>query len=86
MSSLVLGSLSISYLIEIISFFLDPHPVQQPLLLVLVGAASLLCKTLMLWLNRGQLQQDRAEAGEQKETQSHVEVNHKGNISHGYIQ
>lgn len=81
MSSLVLGSLSISYLIEVTSFILEPQPVQQPLLLVVVGAVSLLCKTLMLWLNWGQLQEDRAEAGGQKETESHIEVNHKGNIT-----
>ncbi|XP_056229300.1 uncharacterized protein LOC130167309 [Seriola aureovittata] len=77
MSSLLLASLSISYLMEIISFSLEPQPVQRPLLLVVVGAVSLLYKILVLWLNWGQLQEDRAEASGQPEIESHLDVNHK---------
>ncbi|XP_074535993.1 uncharacterized protein LOC141798102 isoform X2 [Halichoeres trimaculatus] len=55
-SALVLTSLCLSNITEIISFSLDPHPVQRPLLPVLVGAVSMLYKMLMLWLNWDQIQ------------------------------
>lgn len=79
-SALLLASLCISYLIEIISFSLDPHPVQRPLMLVVVGAVSLLHKTLLLRLNWDQLHDGRTGVHSQPETQSHVEVNHTGNV------
>lgn len=80
-SALLLTSLCISYLIEIISFSLDPHPVQRPLMLVLVGAVSLLHKMLLLRLNWDQLQDERVRVHKQPETESHIEVNHKGNVT-----
>ncbi|XP_070762127.1 proton-coupled zinc antiporter SLC30A1 [Enoplosus armatus] len=76
-SALILASLCLSYLIEIISFSLEPHPVQRPLLLAAVGAVSLLHKMLVLGLNWDQLQDERAAASRQPETESHLEVNHK---------
>ncbi|KAM6987503.1 proton-coupled zinc antiporter SLC30A1 [Tautogolabrus adspersus] len=79
-SALVLTSLCLSCITEIISFSLDPHPVQRPPLPVLVGAISLLYKMLLLWLNWDQMKQEHAGAGRQTETESHLEVNHKGNI------
>ncbi|XP_071353274.1 proton-coupled zinc antiporter SLC30A1 isoform X2 [Trachinotus anak] len=77
MSSLLLASLSISYLIEIISFSLEPHPVHRPLLLVVIGAVSLLHKILVLRLNWGQLHDERDKASGQPQPESHLEVNHK---------
>ncbi|XP_029374093.1 zinc transporter 1 [Echeneis naucrates] len=77
LSSLLLASLSISYLLEIISFSLEPHPVQRPLLLVVVGAVSLFHKILALWLNWDQLHEEGAKTCGQSESQSHLEVNHK---------
>ncbi|KAF3692740.1 Zinc transporter 1 [Channa argus] len=62
---------------EIISFSLEPQPVQRPLLLVVVGAVSLLHKMLLLRLNWSQLHDDRAKTHGQPETESDVEVNHK---------
>ncbi|KAM9852829.1 uncharacterized protein ACBR49_003693 [Aulostomus maculatus] len=50
-SALLLASLCISSLMEIVSFPLEPHPVQYPLLLVVVGVVSLLHNLLVLWLN-----------------------------------
>lgn len=76
-STLLLASLCLSYIMEIIGFSLEPHPVQRPLLLVAVGAVSLLHKMLVLWLNWDQLQDEKAGA------ESHLEVNHKGNITCG---
>ncbi|CAJ1065403.1 zinc/cadmium resistance protein [Xyrichtys novacula] len=62
-SALVLASLCLSYITEIISFSLEPHPVQRPLLPVLVGAVSLIYKMLLLlWLNWGQTQDGHADA------------------------
>ncbi|XP_044059963.1 zinc transporter 1 [Siniperca chuatsi] len=74
-SALVLACLCLSHIMEIISFSLEPHPVQRPLLLVVVGAVSLLHKMLVLWLNWDQLQDERA--GRRPETKTHLEVNHK---------
>lgn len=79
-SALLLASLCISYLIEIISFSLDPHPVQRPLMLVVVGAVSLLHKMLLLRLNWDQLHDQRV--GVQPETECHIEVNHTGNATY----
>lgn len=76
-SALLLASLCISYLIEIVSFSLDPHPVQRPLMLVVVGAVSLLHKMLLLRLNWDQLHDGRTGP----ETESHIEVNHTGRMS-----
>lgn len=81
LSSLILISLSISYLIMIINFFLEPRLVQRPLLLVVIGVVSLLHKMLVLWLNWDQLQEEMTGASRQPETKSHLEVNHKGNIT-----
>lgn len=80
-SALLLASLCISYLIEIISFSLDPHPVQRPLMLVVVGAVSLLHKMLLLRLNWDQLHDGRTGGHSQPETEPHIEVNHKGNVT-----
>ncbi|KAK2847268.1 hypothetical protein Q5P01_010267 [Channa striata] len=74
-STLLLVCLCISYLIEIISFSLEPHPVQRPFLLVAVGAVSLLHKMLLLRLNWNQLRNEREETYGRPE--SGVEVNHK---------
>ncbi|KAM6932920.1 uncharacterized protein FYW49_001309 [Xenentodon cancila] len=71
-SSLLLVSLSISYFMEIISFILAPHPVQRPLLPVVVGTVSLLHKAVAFWLNRNQVQDVR-----RAETEIHLEVNQK---------
>lgn len=67
-SALVLTSLCLSNITEIISFSLEPHPVQRPLLPVLVGAVSLLYKMLLLRLNWDQMQM---------ENKCHHEENHK---------
>jgi len=75
-SALLLTSLCLSYFMEILSFTLDPHPVQRPLLLVVVGAVSVLHKMLVVWLNWDQLQAEKAGP------ESHLEVNHKGNITY----
>ncbi|GAA6235291.1 zinc/cadmium resistance protein-like [Lates japonicus] len=77
LSSLILVSLSISYLIMIINFFLEPRSVQRPLLLVVIGVVSLFHKMLVLWLNWDQLQEEMTGASRQPETESHLEVNHK---------
>ncbi|XP_061576335.1 uncharacterized protein LOC133442373 [Cololabis saira] len=71
-SALLLVSLSISYFMEIISFILAPHPVQRPLLPVVVGTASLLHKVAVFWLNRNQVQDVR-----RAQTEFHLEVNQK---------
>ncbi len=68
-SALLMASLCLAYIMEIIGFFLEPHPVQRPLLLVVVGAVSLLHKMLVLWLNWNQ----------QQETKCLLDVNYKGN-------
>ncbi|XP_017280193.1 zinc/cadmium resistance protein [Kryptolebias marmoratus] len=60
-SALLLASLCISYFLEILSHMLEPHPVQVPLLPVVVGAVSLLCKTLLFVLNWDQLQDGRTD-------------------------
>uniref|UniRef100_A0A3Q3M6R5 Zinc/cadmium resistance protein-like n=2 Tax=Mastacembelus armatus TaxID=205130 RepID=A0A3Q3M6R5_9TELE len=73
-STLLLGSLCISYLLEIISFSLKPHQVQHPLLLVVVGAVGLLHKMLLLKLNWNQLHNERAGVGRRAKTESHLEV------------
>lgn len=78
-SSLLLVSLSISYFMEIISFILTPHPVQRPLLPVVVGAVSLLHKMLLFGLNCDQVQDAGAKSDRQTETESHLETNHRGN-------
>ncbi|XP_022076664.1 zinc transporter 1 isoform X2 [Acanthochromis polyacanthus] len=76
-SALLLASLCTSYLMEIVNFCLDPHPVQRPLLLVVVGAASLFHKMLVFWLNWDQLQDERLVGSRQLETKSHIQVNHE---------
>uniref|UniRef100_A0A3P9H950 Solute carrier family 30 member 1b n=1 Tax=Oryzias latipes TaxID=8090 RepID=A0A3P9H950_ORYLA len=73
-SSLLLVSLCISYFMEIISFILEPHPVQHPLLPVVIGAVSLLCKLTVFVLNW--TQDHWPERNRKAETESHLEVNH----------
>ncbi|XP_029302514.1 LOW QUALITY PROTEIN: zinc transporter 1 [Cottoperca gobio] len=73
-SALFLTFMCLSYFLEIISFCLDPHPVQRPLLLVVVGGVSLLHKMLVVWMNLDQLQDENAGV---RETDSHLEVNHR---------
>ncbi|KAE8295270.1 putative zinc transporter protein [Larimichthys crocea] len=68
-SALLLASLCLSYIMEIISFSLEPQPVQHPLLLVVVSIVSLIHKMLVLWMNWDQQQALQIE--------SHLEVNHK---------
>ncbi|XP_047450254.1 zinc/cadmium resistance protein isoform X2 [Mugil cephalus] len=71
-STLLLASLCTSYMIEIISFSLEPHPVQRPLLLVVVGAVSLLYKMLLFVL-----QWDQEErVGGSKQPESYPQVHH----------
>ncbi|XP_023129513.1 uncharacterized protein LOC111570809 isoform X2 [Amphiprion ocellaris] len=74
-SALLLASLCTSYLMEIVSFCLDPHPVQRPLLLLVVGAAGLLHKMLVFGLNWDQLQDEKLVGSRQLETESHIQVN-----------
>ncbi|XP_032361303.1 probable zinc transporter protein DDB_G0282067 [Etheostoma spectabile] len=76
-STLLLTSLCLSYFLEISNFSLEPQPVQHPLLLVVVGAFSVLHKMLVVWQNWVQLQDERAGASRQTETESHLEENHK---------
>ncbi|KAK5868680.1 hypothetical protein PBY51_009673 [Eleginops maclovinus] len=76
-SALLLTSLCLSYFLEIIGFTLDPHPVQRPLLLVAVGAVSVLHKMLVVWLNWDQLQEEKAGPCRKSETESPLEVNRK---------
>lgn len=83
MSSLLLASLGISYLLQSLKLFLMPAPVQLPLLLVVVGSFSLLLKMLWLGLNWDKLQEEMTGASRQPETHCHVEVNHRGNITYG---
>ncbi|XP_037534120.1 zinc transporter 1 [Nematolebias whitei] len=64
-SALLLTSLCISYFLEIIGHMLEPHPVQLPLLPVVVAAVSLLCKMLLFVLNWDQLQDGRTESCDQ---------------------
>lgn len=71
-SALLLASLCLSYIMEIISFSLEPQPVQHPLLLVVVSIVSLIHKMLVLWMNWDQQQALQIE--------SHLEVNHKGTV------
>lgn len=78
LSALLLASLCVSYLLQIISFCLDPHPARHPLTLVLVGAVSLLHKTLLLRLKWDQL---RVRVHKQPEAEAHMEVNHRGNVA-----
>ncbi|KAL6116085.1 uncharacterized protein ACO6RY_00776 [Pungitius sinensis] len=73
-SALFLTSLCLSYFLEIISFSLEPHPVQRPLLPVVVGAVSLLHKLLALLLNWDWLQND---ASRRPNSDAHLEGNHK---------
>ncbi|TNN44425.1 Zinc transporter 1 [Liparis tanakae] len=72
-SALLLTFLCLTYFMEIISFSLEPHAARRPLLLVGVGAASLLCKLLVVRLNWDQLQKERAKASW---NQSHLEETH----------
>ncbi|XP_071784019.1 uncharacterized protein LOC139933728 [Centroberyx gerrardi] len=54
-SALLLASLCVSYCIEILSHTLQPHPIQRPLLAMVVAAVSLLHKLLLLGLSWGRL-------------------------------
>lgn len=80
-SVLVLVSMCMSYLLEIISFLTDAQPVQRPLLLVIIGAVSLLHKMLVLGLSWDQRQGERVWTARKQDTECHLEVNHKGNIT-----
>lgn len=73
LSALLLASLSLSGIVEVISLFLGPKPVQRPLLLVVVSIGSLVHKMLMLWLNWDQQQAS--------ETESPPEMNLRGNFT-----
>lgn len=64
-SALLLASLCFSYFLEIMGHMLEPHPVQLPLLPVVVGAVSLLWKTLLFVLNWDQLQDGRTKSCDQ---------------------
>ncbi|XP_029964609.1 zinc/cadmium resistance protein [Salarias fasciatus] len=77
LSALLLTSLCTSYLMEIISAFLNPHEVQQPLLLVVLGAVSLLQKMLVFGLNWDHLQDEQAGGGEEPQDYSGLQVQHK---------
>uniref|UniRef100_A0A3Q3JD01 Cation efflux protein cytoplasmic domain-containing protein n=2 Tax=Monopterus albus TaxID=43700 RepID=A0A3Q3JD01_MONAL len=77
LSTLLLGSLCMSYLMDIISFSLEPRHIQRPLLLVVVGSVSLLLKMLLLQLYWDQLQDGRARVSRRPETKPHLEVTYK---------
>lgn len=74
LSALILASLCLSGIIEIISLFLRPKPVQRHLLLVVVSSSSLLHKMLVLWLNWDWQQTP--------DTKSDLNVNYRGSIIH----
>ncbi|XP_051252862.1 zinc transporter 1 [Dicentrarchus labrax] len=61
-SSLLLASLCLSYIMEIISSSLEPQPIQRPLLPVVVSAVSVLYKMLVFWLNWDQQQALQTES------------------------
>nr|XP_019965812.1 PREDICTED: zinc transporter 1-like isoform X1 [Paralichthys olivaceus] len=67
LSSLLLALLSIAYSLKILSFSLDPHPVQNHLLVAVVAALSLLYKILVLSVNWGKLKEEWAGASRQPE-------------------
>ncbi|XP_034025117.1 uncharacterized protein LOC117509506 [Thalassophryne amazonica] len=69
-SALFLNFLSIAYCMEILCFIQHPHPVQRPLVPVVIATFSLLQKMLMLRLSLGQQMGD-------KETKSDLEVSGK---------
>ncbi|XP_030601000.1 uncharacterized protein LOC115791053 isoform X2 [Archocentrus centrarchus] len=74
-STLLLASLCISYFMEIIHFFLEPHPVHQPQLAVVVGAVCTLYKMLVFGLS---LQHKETRFGrQQRESESSLPVNQK---------
>ncbi|XP_028275877.1 zinc/cadmium resistance protein [Parambassis ranga] len=75
--TLLLASLCVAHVIEIISFCLEPHPVQRPLLLVVVGGVSVLLKMLLFGLNLDQLQEERGTVGRQPDAGAHLQVNPK---------
>ncbi|MEQ2208721.1 hypothetical protein XENOCAPTIV_012668 [Xenoophorus captivus] len=77
MSSLLLVSLSVSYFLEIISFMVKPHPVQRPLLPVVVGAWSLLQKMLLFIMDCSELLDKKTESCSHAESERHLEINHK---------
>ena len=85
LSSLLLALLSISYSLKILSFSIDPHPVQHHLLVVFVTALSLLYKILVLSVTWVQLMEERAGATRHPEAESQLEVNHKGNITYRLV-
>lgn len=64
-STLLLASLCFSYFLEIMAHVLEPHPGQLPLLPVVVGAVSLLWKTLLFVLSWDQLQDGRTKSCDQ---------------------
>lgn len=72
-TALCLTTLCLSYFLEVGTKYMALKPTKQPLLLVVVTAVSLVHKMLMLWLNW-----DHQQA---PDTESHVEVNHKGNVT-----
>lgn len=79
-STLLLVSLCISYFMEIIHFFLKPHPVHQPQLLVVVGVVSTLYKMLVFRLSCDRLRHKKTGVVRQEEeTGSYLLVNQKGN-------
>ncbi|XP_012736651.2 zinc/cadmium resistance protein isoform X1 [Fundulus heteroclitus] len=76
-SSLLLVSLCVSYFLEIIGFIVKPHPVQHPLLPVVVGAGSLLHKMLLFVLDWDEMLDKKAESCRHAETEPPLEINHK---------
>ncbi|KAL0972919.1 hypothetical protein UPYG_G00196420 [Umbra pygmaea] len=86
LSALLLAALCVSVSLEILSHFLQPHPVQHPLLATMVAAVSLLYNLLVLGLSCGHLFGTKTEAGcessdlrgERKDTTVKATVKTKG--------
>ncbi|KAM7399310.1 hypothetical protein PAMP_018591 [Pampus punctatissimus] len=82
-SVLIMASLCMSYILEIISVATEPQPVRRPVLLVAIGAISLLHKMLMLGLNWDQLKGKRGWDAREPETKCHIEVNYNAMTEEG---
>ncbi|XP_008423980.1 uncharacterized protein LOC103474642 [Poecilia reticulata] len=81
-SHLLLVSLCVAYFLEIMGFIVKPHPVHHPLLPVVVGAGSLLHKTLLFVLDWDELLDKKAGSCRRRaETQPRLEMNYKGDGS-----
>ncbi|KAG7479670.1 hypothetical protein JOB18_031821 [Solea senegalensis] len=84
-SSLTLSSLSISYLLNLISISMEPEPVQHPVLLVLVTVVTLLYKMLVLKLCWGELQGERFGSSKPTGAKSHLQGDSKGLAEPGRV-